>query len=230
MTEVAAISGWLDHHSAAVTALSTVALAVLTAWYSTLNFLLLRQQRRLASEAKLVHTLSGDEGKLGLEVRNLGKGAATSVSLQSGPGRSVPDGIVLANLGRSIDLGPSESYCWPIKLRMQPKEDLRVTLMARDSTSKALWFSVFEIRFDDGGADTSAGWQGKYSARQMKRKILWNIPLKDIPRFFYHHWHDSMDVLIVDQQARSILASALADALEKNLARGKRYEEVMAEI
>jgi hypothetical protein len=221
---------WLDQHSGAVTALSTVALAVLTGWYSTLNVFLLRQQRRLASEAKLAHTLVSEQGELRLEVRNLGSGPATNVSLQAGPARPVPDGLDVENLGRAIDLGPSESFRWPIHVNQQPTENLRVTLMARDSTSKSLWFSTFEIRVANGGADTSAGWEGKYSARQMKRKIFYNIPMKDIPGFFRRHWRDPIDELIVEKRARQILSSALADSLEKNLGRGKRYEEVMVEI
>jgi hypothetical protein len=227
----ASLLNWFEQHSGAVTALSTVLLAIITGIYAALAYMLLREQRRQALEPRLSRKLMVNHtGALKLQVRSLGPGTAVDVTLRAGPGRALPGGLRIENLGSGSDLGASEERAWPIELDRHPREPLRLVLSYHDRDRKKIWFDVFEVKFSGDGAHTSAGWSDAFSTRQLKRKILANIPLKDIPQFHAEHWRDGFDDLLVEDRARRVLAHALRLELEKMLVWGEQYESVMERL
>jgi hypothetical protein len=218
---------WFDSHSNAVTALSTVLLAVITGFYAVLAYLLLREQRRQGLEPRVARSLAVERGQLMLRARNLGPGTAVDVTLRAGPGRALPPSLRIANLGTGIDLGESDQRMWPIEYLSPPDEALRVVISYQDRDRRKIWFDVFEVRFSGDEAKTSAGWSDAFSTAKLKRKIFMNIPMKDIPLYFARHWRDDFHDMLVEEKARRVLADALRIELEKLLAWGERYEAVM---
>jgi hypothetical protein len=221
----------IEQHANAVTAVSTVLLAIITGIYAALAYLLLREQRRQVLEPRLSRGLVADsKGGLHLQVRNLGPGTAVNVALRAGPGRGLPGGLKIENLGSGIDLGAADDRSWPIKWDRLPVEPVRLVITYHDRDSKKIWFDVFEIQFADGGARTSAGWSDSLSVTKLKRMVLTNIPMRSLPLYVVKHWRDDFNDMLVEHQARRALAYALRTELEEMLAWGEQYEAVMEEL
>jgi hypothetical protein len=93
---------WLNHYSAAITALATVVLTFITAYYAYINFGLLRENRELRSgmqRPELAVYVTAHEGWanfVNLVVENVGPGAAYDVRLSTDREFTV---------GRDVDFG-----------------------------------------------------------------------------------------------------------------------------
>ena len=213
------IINFLDQHSGALTAASTVLLTVFTAIYVVVTYSLVREQRRQRDLPSVAFELGAATSKgLELNVRNLGKGRAADVALNAGPRSVLLPGVTIDSLGPGFNLAPLETKTWTIQWAGQPPSgDVPLTLSYTDRERQTAWFSCFLVRFQGYTAHISSSLDEDVTARRLKAIAHKPLSLRRRIKFVWDNRGLQLEPALVDPLIRSAWSAHLKQGLEKAL-------------
>jgi hypothetical protein len=217
--DFASVVPWLDAHSGAITAISTVLLSLITAIYVWLTALLLRQDRQHASEPHVRRQLyRGPSNEFNVVVQNLGPGIACSLVLAAGPIRGLPDNVTIPGLGLGTNLGVSDSREWPVNWDNQGRStEVPLVLMYCDREARKLSVKAFILRLNVSDPGIRAGASQALSRRTLKRIARRRVPLHHRFRYWFTHRGLSLQYLIGEENTRRALAQLMHAKLSEAL-------------
>jgi hypothetical protein len=211
--------GWLDAHSATVTALATVLLALITVAYVRVSYQLVSAERLQAETPEVVGSLTGTRYP-DIYAKNVGKSAAAQLALLRGPGDGIAADIEM--LGVRKVLLPGEDVVWEVRppkgTAFEPG-DLPLTIIYFDNNLATLYFKVMVIRFE-GEASTSearslgfvAGYCSARDLRQCARREMSNR-LRRVS-YSWRTRKEGPTQLILDEETRAPLRVFLAQQVK----------------
>lgn len=213
---------WLDSHSAAVTALATVVLVVITVAYVIVTYLLVKEQR-LQGECPDIARSWADPKALDdsdIKLQNVGTGTAVEVMVVRGP-RTCAD-VHLPDLGEQLTLRPGEELVWRVRPLGEtssfPAGELSFTVHYLDSRRERAFFDAGLIRFegrDEGVAIRDLGYGKRvWTKRRMRRMARRGLSLSDRARFHWRTRNLDLTELLVDPEVRGQIRVNLGQLLD----------------
>lgn len=208
---------WLDGHAGAVTAIATVVLVAITAFYAVATFLLVREQRR-QSRAPVLETDWADPDAPGadLALHNVGTGPAVEVTLDQGPGDPTPGLLVeIEDLGWGITLPPSGTRTRAIRpiggAQMFPNGELPVTISYFDDRRERLYLLSLLLTFEAGAIGSYGGTGAKYTTRSLKKMARKSLPRRRRLQFAWQHRSTNLPSLFAESDVRAAVGAGLLD-------------------
>ncbi|HWC48046.1 MAG TPA: hypothetical protein VG448_04120 [Solirubrobacterales bacterium] len=230
---VASLIQWLDSHGGSLTALATLVLCLITAFYVVVTYLLLKEQRLQVRDAEVVRELAEATETKGatLKVRNLGPGMAVDLTLLAGPGRPLPNGVTVNNRGPGFNLSSGESRNWQMTWTLPPPScEIWLTLTYLDRDRAFMYLQPFVVRLSPQGVGMGTGWSGRLSARGFRklssRSVLW----WKRPFFRLSNRKKKLHEMFIDPQARTLLSKEVQTKLEEAIEWEAGYRESFGEL
>lgn len=228
-----ALLSWLDAHAGAVSAIATVVLVVITAWYVVVTYLLVKEQRLQGHLPEVVFELiGGDVPAADLKLRNVGTGTAAELTLLAGPREGVPAKI--PGLGHRTVLLPGDSCEWPIR---PPDGEpgfspgrLSLTMQYFDNHRSKVFFEVLVLEFET----LAEGWTVRNvgsieiarDRRELRRLTRKSLPPRGKVSFQWRTRHRELPYLLLDDEVRRELRASLGRTVDELMSLRPQMEEL----
>jgi hypothetical protein len=234
---VAAALSWANDNAPAITAVATIFLVAITAIYVVVTYLLVREQRAQGQTPDVaIEWAESDVHFADLELRNVGSGTATQLTILKGPG----DGVSVDEtfLGIRRTLLPGEKSSWKIRPadgRAQfERGELPLTLSYLDTHRGKVLFEVFVIRCHEGDQGIEPDFTGSgakwWTRREVRRLTLKSLPRHKRPQFRWTTRKTRLSLLLLDDEVRAALSQELSSVAQSLQAVSHQAESVQRHI